>query len=409
MPLFLRKEENKMAEKFCIHCGEKIPQEAVFCPFCGGKQESVVSEVKKINKKAEDDFFGEEHKKGSIKKIDLSFIDEEEPEQTAEDKGTSEESEEDEKDNGDEKDKDEQIKSVTEESTSVFANADIDEKSMEEIEKAFSLFEDQSENYQEKQGEDTAEQNHEEEEKETGDDSMKEDSANDSSKVESQKPNISARDRLLNKMNGGKEDSGEKQNKDDDTEEREERGKKKVPLKKKKEKQQKNSRPPRSPRTPRQGNNVKKEEETEEGVLDASGMDEDESDAGSVSGFSYEEKGVMKDEVAAQEKRQKEKEKQIEDGDSREGRKKKGRTKQARKNMDKIIASRKVEDIEHEEVKQEDLEEDKDYDGYYESVLPIDHDKMRDNSAYIKVGITATLFFGMAVGLFYLIISFFTM
>lgn len=89
-----------------------------------------------------------------------------------------------------------------------------------------------------------------------------------------------------------------------------------------------------------------------------------------------------------------------------EGRKSNGRKKEARKNVDKTIAQRKINVIEHEEVKKnEDVDDD--YDGYYENVLPIDYDKQRDNSAIIKTVLTALVFIALASAIFYLLISFF--
>lgn len=32
--------------KYCINCGEKIPKEAEFCPFCGSKQDNSGAAIK---------------------------------------------------------------------------------------------------------------------------------------------------------------------------------------------------------------------------------------------------------------------------------------------------------------------------------------------------------------------------
>lgn len=89
-----------------------------------------------------------------------------------------------------------------------------------------------------------------------------------------------------------------------------------------------------------------------------------------------------------------------------EGRKSNGRKKEARKNIDKEISKRKFNVIEHEEVEKKD-DVDPDYDGYYENVKPIDFDKQRDNSSIIKVAITSIAFLALASLVFYLLITFF--
>lgn len=89
-----------------------------------------------------------------------------------------------------------------------------------------------------------------------------------------------------------------------------------------------------------------------------------------------------------------------------EGRKSNGRKKEARKNVDKAIAQRRLNKIEHEEVdKKDDI--DPDYDGYYENVRPIDFDKLKDNSSLIKTIVAAASSFGLISLIFYLIITFF--
>lgn len=91
---------------------------------------------------------------------------------------------------------------------------------------------------------------------------------------------------------------------------------------------------------------------------------------------------------------------------SNEGRKSSGRKKEARKNIDKEISSRKVNIIEHEEVKKE-KDIDPDYDGYYENVKPIDFDKQRDNSSIIKVVLTSAIFLILISSVFYFLLTFF--
>lgn len=130
--------------------------------------------------------------------------------------------------------------------------------------------------------------------------------------------------------------------------------------------------------------------------------------------FSNMNDDLTEDEKADMEKYKKIKEENIDVNDSfdndkkpkGEGRKSNGRKKEARKNIDKEIASRKINIIEHEEIeKKADI--DPDYDGYYENVKPIDFDKQRDNSALIKVIITAAVFLILASSVFYLLITFF--
>ena len=89
-----------------------------------------------------------------------------------------------------------------------------------------------------------------------------------------------------------------------------------------------------------------------------------------------------------------------------EGRKAKGRKKEARKNIDKEIANRKINKIEHEQVKKnEDI--DPDYDGYYENVKPIDYDKQKDNSSLFKTILTVFTLIALISGIFYILITFF--
>jgi len=87
-----------------------------------------------------------------------------------------------------------------------------------------------------------------------------------------------------------------------------------------------------------------------------------------------------------------------------EGRKKGGRAKEIRRNIDKEIAERDIRDIQHEEAKDDS---DKDYDGYYENVKPIDFDKMHDNTAVIKTSITGIAIVALVCIVFYFIITFF--
>lgn len=89
-----------------------------------------------------------------------------------------------------------------------------------------------------------------------------------------------------------------------------------------------------------------------------------------------------------------------------EGRKKGGRKKEVRKNVDKEIAKRRINDIEHEEVSKKD-DVDEDYDGYYENVKPIDFDKMRDNTAIVKTAITGAISIAVACTVFYILFTFF--
>lgn len=89
-----------------------------------------------------------------------------------------------------------------------------------------------------------------------------------------------------------------------------------------------------------------------------------------------------------------------------EGRKSNGRKKEARKNVDKEISKRKVNIVEHEAADKKD-NVDPDYDGYYENVRPIDYDKQKDNSSLIKVVLTAAAFVGLASAVFYLLFTFF--
>lgn len=299
-----------MAEKECLYCKEMIPEEALFCPFCGKEQKE--DTVKIIEDPASEGETDSPH---------------EPAEETVEVSGTE---------------------------NSVFASTEMDES---EAEAMFSIFEE--------------------------DKPDKPQTVSTAGKVESQKENDEEPKKEAQKK-PGKESAGNQLLKrlGRDTS-------------KKEEKPERSARPPR-----------RKRHDTPEPV-DASEEEEENSDAGSASGFSYEEEGILKDEVASKKKNEEAKKKE-EEGDTREGRRKVGRDKAARKNIDRLIANRKVEEIEHEKTVAVD-EEDKDYDGYYESVLPIDYDKMRDNSIYVKVGITAAAFFLLASGLFYLIIRFFTL
>lgn len=103
----------------------------------------------------------------------------------------------------------------------------------------------------------------------------------------------------------------------------------------------------------------------------------------------------------------KDKEKPVKEGRIRgEGRKKNGRTKEIRRNIDKEIEERDIRDIQHEEIEKKD-DIDKNYDGYYENVKPIDFDKMHDNSAVIKTAVTAGVVIVLVCVVFYYIFTFF--
>lgn len=90
-----------------------------------------------------------------------------------------------------------------------------------------------------------------------------------------------------------------------------------------------------------------------------------------------------------------------------EGRTKTKRQKETRKNIDFIISQRKVNEIQHEEVNVKGL--DPDYDGYYETVKPIDFDKQKDNSAIVKTVLTGVVGFALISIVFYVLFSFFTL
>jgi len=113
------------------------------------------------------------------------------------------------------------------------------------------------------------------------------------------------------------------------------------------------------------------------------------------------------DEKAEQELEKKEKEEKKKNIKKGEGRKSTGRKKEARKNVDREIAKRKVNEIEHEEISAAEQELDKDYDGYYENVKPIDFDKQRTSGAMIQVILTGAAVLAIAGIAFYYLFTFF--
>lgn len=125
--------------------------------------------------------------------------------------------------------------------------------------------------------------------------------------------------------------------------------------------------------------------------------------------FVYDETaGMTMDEKAdyKKAKERKEKEKEIRRQEKiGEGRKSNGRKHSVRENIDKLIESRKMEDIEQEEVGKKDL--DPNYDGYYENVKPIDYDKQTDNTASIKVAAVGLGIIALSCVVFYLLFTFF--
>lgn len=388
--------------RFCLFCGKEIPENAIFCPSCGGKQPQQETKSEPFVPVEDDDEDEEDNaalnllskvnfatttsRKESIvptaSKKNVKKIEKVEPIQKVE---HIEKKEED----------------------KIPVNTYIPPKNNnsneEQVKNKEELFEEQPiENIEEDVEEDTLTISEEEQEVEEYDELQRM-----YDELDAMEENIQPQEYVPPILSDLKEEVKKEQEEKEKTEKVIESFKPKTPPDtthtEKKEVAQKTERT----KVTYKKRNLSEEDESEDDIVNNTTMK-----TNSSLGFENMNDDLTADEKADLEKYKNYKAEDVSDIDEGpiqekgEGRKSNGRKKEARKNVDREIAKRKFNIVEHEAVDKKD-NVDPDYDGYYENVRPIDYDKQRDNSSLVKVILTAVAFVGLASIVFYMLITFF--